>query len=240
MPKPFKTWTVLPHGPLREVDDGILTVVGDIPMPLGQLPRRMTVVRLSDGKLVIYSAIALNEAEMTSLEGYGTPGFLIVPNALHRLDARIWKARYPAMKVIAPAGAAKAVNEIVAVDATASEFNDPSVAFVDVAGTKARESALIVQRESGTTLVVNDIIGNIRDAKGASGFILKIAKFAGSQPHVPRPVKVKLVHDRKALRDQFADWAALPGLRRILVSHGDIIDSEPAAALRTMAASLSA
>ena len=238
MPKPFKTWTVLPHGPLREVDDGILTVVGDIPMPLGQLPRRMTVVRLSDGKLVIYSAIALNEAEMTSLEGYGTPGFLIVPNALHRLDARIWKARYPAMKVIAPAGAAKAVSEIVPVDATAFEFNDRSVAFVDVAGTKARDSALVIQREGGATLVVNDIVGNIRDARGASGFILKIMKFAGSKPHIPRPVRARLVDDRKALRDQLVGWAALPNLRRILVSHGDIIDGDPAAALRTLAASL--
>jgi hypothetical protein len=238
MPKPFKTWTVLPHGPLREVDDGILTVVGDIPMPLGQLPRRMTVVRLSDGKLVIYSAIALNEPEMASLESFGTPGFLIVPNAIHRLDARIWKDRYPALKVIAPAGAAKAVNEIVRVDATSSDFSDRSVTFANVAGTKARDSALVIQRESGSTLVINDIVGNIRNARGASGFILKIMKFAGDKPHVPRPVKVKLVDDKKALRDQFVSWAALPNLKRILVSHGDIIDRNPAAALRTLAASL--
>ena len=236
--KPFDTWTVLPHGALQEVEDGILTVVGDIRMPLGQLPRRMTVVRLADRRLLIYSSIALNEPEMAALEGYGTPAFLIVPNALHRLDARIWKARYPATRVLTPAGAAEAVSEIVPVDATSDEIGDSSVAFLDVAGTNARESALIVQRQGGTTIVLNDIVGNIRDAKGISGFFLRFMRFAGDRPQVPRPVRTKLVHDKKALRDQFVGWATLPNLRRIIVSHGEIIDRNPAAVLRALASSL--
>jgi hypothetical protein len=238
MPRPFKTWTVLPHGELREVEDGILTVVGDMPMPLGRFPRRMTVIRLSDRRLVIYSAIALNETEMDSLEAYGRPAFLVVPNALHRLDARIYKQRYPAMTVIAPRGAAREVSRIVPVDATACDFGDPSVAFVEIAGTNAKESALVIQRDQGTTLVLNDIVGNIRDAKGIGGFILKAMRFAGDQPQLPRPVKAKLVRDKKSLREQFLSWTALPNLRRILVSHGEIIDRDPAAVLRALAASL--
>ena len=48
MTQPFQQWTVLPHGKLVQVDDNILTVVGEIHMPLMDLPRRMTVVRLAD------------------------------------------------------------------------------------------------------------------------------------------------------------------------------------------------
>ena len=48
---------VLPHGKLVQVDDDILTVTGEIAMPLMKFMRRMTVVRLSDGRLVIFSAI---------------------------------------------------------------------------------------------------------------------------------------------------------------------------------------
>ena len=59
MPKIHETWTVLPHGPLREIDDGILTVTCDIPMPLGNFPRRMTVVRLARKRTSIFSAISL-------------------------------------------------------------------------------------------------------------------------------------------------------------------------------------
>ena len=60
----FKTWKVLPHGKLTTVEENILTVVGEIPMPLASITRRMTVVRLRDGRLVIFNAIALDEVRI--------------------------------------------------------------------------------------------------------------------------------------------------------------------------------
>ena len=62
MTRPHEHWKVMPHGKLAPVDEGILTVEGRIHMPLVNLPRRMTVVRLRDSRLVIWSAIALDEA----------------------------------------------------------------------------------------------------------------------------------------------------------------------------------
>ena len=41
MPKLHDEWQVLPHGPVKEISPGLLTVVGQIPMPLGNFPRRM-------------------------------------------------------------------------------------------------------------------------------------------------------------------------------------------------------
>jgi hypothetical protein len=90
MAKPFTDWTVLPHGRLQRLDDDLLSVTGTLDMPpMGDVERRMTVVRLHDGRLVVYSAIALDEAEMRALEHFGKPSFLIVPSAIHRLDAKI-------------------------------------------------------------------------------------------------------------------------------------------------------
>src|SRR6185369_15653592 len=86
MTQPFKEWTVLPHGKLSQIDDNILTVVGQIHMPLMDLPRRMTVVRLADSRLVVFSAIALDEDEMAAIEAHGHPAYLIVPSDKHRLD----------------------------------------------------------------------------------------------------------------------------------------------------------
>jgi hypothetical protein len=51
MTKAFKQWKVLPHGKLKQIEDNILTVTRDIHMPLMDLPRRMTVVRLNDSRL---------------------------------------------------------------------------------------------------------------------------------------------------------------------------------------------
>ncbi len=73
MPKANQHWKVLPHDSITEIDDGLLTVVGHITMPLMDLPRRMTVIRLSGGRLVVWSAIALGEEEMAWLESYGAP-----------------------------------------------------------------------------------------------------------------------------------------------------------------------
>jgi hypothetical protein len=156
--KPFEKWTVLPHGKLTALDDNLLTVVGDIHMPVGDFPRRMTVVRLSDRRLVIFSAIALDQDEMQALENWGTPAFLVVPNGYHRLDAKIWKDRYPTMKVLAPAGSRETVEEIVPVDDTSVDFGDPNVQLVTVPGTSDHELALLVHGQHGTTLVVNDVI----------------------------------------------------------------------------------
>lgn len=238
MTAPFQTWKVLPHSRLTAVEDNILTVVGEIPMPFGDLPRRMTVVRLADGRLVIFSAIALDEDGMTSLEAYGTPAFLIVPSAIHRLDARIWKDRYLDLKVIAPQGALHKAEEVVVVDATSVDFDDPDVTLTAVPGTQAQEFALQVTSAGGVTLVLNDLVGNIHDERGFAGWLLRLMKFAGDEPHIPRPVKSKLVEDKDALRDQLLRWAELSSLKRILVSHGSPIEDDPAGVLRQLAASL--
>ena len=238
MTQPHRRWEVLPHGKLTAVDDGILTVVGQIHMPLMDLPRRMTVVRLREGRLVIWSAIALDETEMATLEAFGRPAFLIVPNDHHRLDAKAWKDRFPALQVVAPEGARDKVAEAVPVDTTAPDFADTNVQFVTVPGTRGHEAAMLVHAPNGTTLVLNDLVGNIRNESGIGGWLLRLAGFAGDHPHIPKPVKMMIVKDTDALRTQLLDWAENNTLKRILVSHGSPIEENPQQALRDLAASL--
>jgi hypothetical protein len=241
MPKLHKEWTVLLHGPVEEVDDGILTVQGVITMPFGKFPRRMTVVRLSGGRCAVFSAISLDEPGMHRIEELGTPTFLIVPNGFHRTDAFSWKQRYPDIKVVCPPGAQKRVSEAVAVDATANVLADEHAEFVIVAGTGGAEGALVVRREGATTLILNDVLANVRHPPGLGAKIMaRLFGFGVKRPQVPREVKWLFLKDRRALANQFRGWAAEPGLRRIIVSHGDIIESDPAAILRRVAAELHA
>lgn len=238
MTKPFQQWTVLPHGKLVKIDENILTVVGEIHMPLMDLPRRMTVVRLADAGLVVFSAIALDEDEMSALEAYGRPAYLIVPSDKHRLDARTWKDRYPEMQVVAPEGARAKVEETVAVDTVTPHFDDPGVEFMTLPGTRGREAALVVRTPKGTTLVLNDVVGNIRDAAGFGGWLLHLAGFAGQKVQVPAVVKMAVIEDTKALRAQLLQWAEIETLVRILVSHGSPIEENPRQVLRELAESL--
>lgn len=241
MPQMLERWEVMEHGPLEEIDDGILTVAGTIKMPLGSFPRRMTVVRQASGGTAIWSAVALDEPKMARIEAMGGPAFLIVPSDHHRLDAKIWKQRYPDLRVLTPPGAKKAVEEAVAVDATTDVFSDPTVRFVTMPGTGEHEGALVVKRSGGTTLVVNDLIGNLHHPDGLLQHVMgRLMGFGVSEPQVPRVIRHKLVDDPKALARQFRDWAGIPDLRRIIVSHGDPIEENPAGVLGDIAKTLEA
>ena len=116
-----------------------------------------------------------------------------------------------------PEGARAKVEEIVAVDRTTGNFGYANVVFSAVPGTLEREAALQISGIHGTTLVLNDLVGNIRDATGFSGWFLRMMKFAGDEPHIPTPVRWKLVSSK---------------------AHGAIIDDKPGDVLRNLANSL--
>jgi hypothetical protein len=232
---------VLPHGKLTRVDENVLSVTGTMHMPpMGDVERRMTVARLVDGRLVIWSAIALDEPSMQELERFGRPGYLVVPSDLHRMDARPWKDRYPQLVVIAPAAAREKVEEIVPVDATEVDFRDPRVRFLAVPGTGDREAALVVDGTRGTTLALNDLIFHLANRPGVRGWIFKALGMTGDEAHVPAPIRIREVVDQEALGGALRQWAELPHLERLIVSHGQIVGAEAPEVLRRVAGELAA
>lgn len=237
MAKPTEQWKVRPHGELTKLSDNLFTVEGMLRMPpLGETPRRMTVIQLSDRRLAIYSAIALGDREMVALEALGEPTYLIVPSELHRLDAKAWKVRYPKLIVLAPLGARDKVNEVVPVDATEIDFGDPHLRLSTVPGTGDREFSLIVETPTGKTLVVNDLIFNLRQGPGVVAWLMHFLGIGSNRPRIPKPVAMKLIKDKKVVRTQLQAWAA-DGLERILVSHGAPID-DPRGTLLELAGAL--
>ncbi len=231
------TWLVQPHGTLTKLAQGIFTVEGSIAMPLGKFPRRMTVLALAGGGSAIWSPVPLHDAEMARIEALGPIGFLIVPNQGHRLDLKSWHQRYPEARIIAPPGASQAVAEAAPVDATDDIIGDPAIDFQLVAGTKLDEFALTVERGDGTTLILNDILSNVRHPNGLGARIMaRLLGFGVKRPRTSRPVRRMFVADPLRLADQFRTWAAIADLKRIVVSHGEVIDQAPGEALKQAAA----
>ena len=97
---PPRPWTALDHGQIETLNEEVWTVDGA--RPRGPIRRRMPLVRLRDGSLLVHNAIALSEGQMADLERWGEPAHLVVPSGLHRLDAHAWKARYPRSRVWCP------------------------------------------------------------------------------------------------------------------------------------------
>ena len=237
MPKAYSTWTVHRHGPIEKLTPNLWRVVGSMSGP--PVPRTMVLVRLRDGRVIVHSAVALDDAAMKEIEAWGTPAFLVVPNGGHRMDAKIFKDRYPGMHVIAPPGSKAKVEEVTKVDDSGASLGEDGVRYEVLDGTKGREGVLFVRSAAGTTLVFNDTLMNMKSLPGFSGTLMGLFGFTGPAPKVAFPARVALVADKRALRSHLERLADTQDLTRIEVGHGAPVTEHPAEALRAAAKGLS-
>jgi hypothetical protein len=237
MTRPQTTWRVLPHRPLTQLSERVWRLEGDLAgMPL---KRVMTIARRADGGLVVHNAIAADAAAMAALGALGEVRAIIVPSGFHRLDAKVFHARFPAAQVLCPAGARSKVGQVVPVTASYDEVaGDGVVELETLDGTKAREGTLIVRDADGVTVVVNDVIFNMPHLPGAQGLVLRHLTGSSGGPRITRIARWFLIADPRALRAHLERLAALPGLRRVIVSHHEPIDHEPGRVLGAVAATL--
>ncbi len=232
MAKAFDTWTVLPHDPIEKLAPNVWRVEGR----LGKSIRRvMTVARRADGTVIVHNAIALGEDEMREIEALGAVGTMVVPNAYHRQDARIFKQRYPSVRVLCPRAATAKVAQVVAPDGSlADDGKDADVQLTHLEGTREAEGVMQVRSPDGTTLVFNDVICNLPKTGFPMGYLMGPT----GRPSTPRVIRWMVVKDRRALADHFERLAAIPDLRRVIVSHGNVIETQPAETLRAVATEL--
>ena len=78
-------------GTIRSSTSTIISgpVNGDVPdFPRGTgMDRRMSIIRLGDGRLVFHNAIPLDDHALAQVIAWGKPSILIVPMHLHATDA---------------------------------------------------------------------------------------------------------------------------------------------------------
>lgn len=212
-------WKVLEHGPITKLAENLGWVSGSVPGM--SLKRTMTIVRLRDGRLVIHNGIALNEAAMREVEGWGKPSYLVVPSGAHRLDAPAFAKRYPELKVLAPGGSQKKVEKLVRVDATCEDvdFGDDSVRFEMLHGVDNTENAMIVRSADGSTVVLNDVVFNMDRKTDPLGWFFTTLFGSAPGPRVSRLAKLVIIKDKAALRADLERLAKLPDLTRLIVAH---------------------
>jgi hypothetical protein len=236
MPKFHRSWTVVSHRPFEKLEDNLWRVEGDL--PAGNGTRVMTLARMRDGGVLVHNAICLEPELMAELEAFGTPRVIVVPGGYHRLDALVWKQRYPSARIVGPAGARKRIEQAVRLEATYdAPLGDDDVRLAHLPGTADREGVLVVRSGERVTIVFNDAINNLPRLGGLFGILLAPTGVAA----VPRIARWILVKDRNVLSAELERLAALPGLHRLIVSHGSIVEGGAAGeTLKKVAARLRA
>ena len=231
---------VLPHSPIEELAPSLWQVTGSI----GLAPREMILYKLPDSTLLIHSAIALDEAGMRQLESLGTPKIMIVPNRIHRMDAGVYKQRYPKLLTIAPEAAKPYVEEVVPVDAIAEEFlPDYDIICHEPMGIRPQELVYELPLPTGKALIFTDILFNLTESYleryvprnrfifrwlGASGYfgITALGKHFFMSDRIPYRQWLEALADNT------------PSLCVISVAHGEPITDNCVERLREAAARL--
>lgn len=214
-------WKAWPHEPIQKLAENLWRVEADMGSP--PMKRAMDVVRRPNGDLWIHNAVCLGDDAMKEVEAWGTPAVMLVPNGYHRMDAARYKERYPALKVYAPKGSAAKVAQQVAVDGSFDDLpSDADVAIERLDGVKDKEAAVRVTSADGVSLLLCDSVFNMKHRPGMQGFILKLLGSSGG-PKVTNIFRLAVLKDRAAFKASLLRLAAMPGLRRVLPQHEDVM-----------------
>jgi len=237
MAKPPRPWTVVPHRPVEEIDEnlwGVVSAVPDFPKGTG-MDRRMSIVRLGDGRLVFHNAVPIDDATLAKVKAWGNPAILIVPMHLHAIDAHAFREKL-GVAVYTSKTVIDKVRALVPVEGTVEEAPlDASLRPEPLAGTRFGEAAWVVQSGPRASLLFCDAIHNSRPGTGMNGFMFKIMGFTGPDVRTPPFFKLRAVTDKAALRRDVLRLAETPGLARVVPSHGDLVSADAASALRAAA-----
>ena len=237
------TMTVYPYHPLKSLAANLWQVEGAL---ANGLPRNMTVYRLRDGRLLLYSVVAMHPADMEALEKLGRPAIMVMPHDRHQMDAPFYKRRYPDLRVLAPDPRHP---RKVPVDGDLGELAAFGINAYVLPGTTYHEAVLELPVEAGQggdcgglpgiALCTTELLGNLAGLPGLPRLmrlLLRLIGPPGGGLGVARVVRWREVSDRKRVRAWMKSLAERPELRMVLVGHGSPVTDDARAALRRAAA----
>lgn len=232
--KPKRPWTVEEHSTLQKIDDNLWGIEGYVPG--ARIPRRMCIIKRSDGSLLFFHAIPVDEKTLNEIRMLGTPAYLVVGHDQHMMDAHAFQEKL-GLKVYAPKEVeAKARARATVTGTLESIPSDPSMDIMSVPGTKHGETAIVVRSGDGVNLLVSDVLQNTPPE--ATSFMFRLLGFSAKAPKIVPVFKMMFIKDKAVLKDALMKWAQTPNLKRLVPFHGKIVDTDAAGAIRAAAARL--
>jgi hypothetical protein len=176
--------------------------------------------------------VPLDNAALAEVRAWGKPAILIIPHHLHAIDAHPFQAKL-GVSVFTSKQAVDKVRAIVDVAGTLEDLpRDPALRCEPLAGTKFGEAAYVVWSGARASLVFCDAIMNARRGSGFAGFVFDMLGATGQEPKISWMYRMRAVRDTAALKHDLLRLADTPGLVRVVPSHGEIVERDPAGAIR--------
>jgi hypothetical protein len=188
-----------------------------------QAGRRMAVVRLSGGGLLVHSPAPLDDRLRAELDDLGPVRFVVPASLLHgHLYMEQYAAAYPDVRLFAAPGLARRRKDLEFEGELGGEPDPSWSADLDQTtfdGHRFITEVVFRHRASGT-LIVGDVVWNVTPAMSVTGRL-----WAGWRQGVrPTPAFRLGIRDRaaaRASRDRILAW----DFDRILIGHGEMVES---------------
>jgi hypothetical protein len=198
-------------------------------LPVGT---RMTVMRLPGERLLLHSPVALDPKLRAELDAIGRVSYVVAPNRVHHLYAGDVAKAYPEARLwIAPGLERKRPDlEFVAIldDESPEEWRE-EVGQTFVRG-RPYENEIVFFHRSSRTLILCDLAFNFGPRAAVSTrFLMKLIRSYGR--FGPTKLDPFLIRDRAAARKSLERILAW-NFDRVIVAHGDIVESGGREALR--------
>ena len=219
---------------MPEIDDsdsGLWTFHQRLSVMGVEIGTRMTVVRLSDGSLLVHSPIRLTPELEQKLASLGRVEHVLAPNLDHYLFVEAFKQRYPQARFYAAPGVAAKLPD--------ARF-DAELAFGQTAAlgdgieqawfrSNHQLQELVLLHRATHTLITADLAFNIQVTDGlVSKLMLKLNdSYLTFGPS--RVCRAHITEHRMARSDVDAILALKP--ERAIVAHGEILNAGATAAL---------
>jgi hypothetical protein len=204
---------------------------------LGSIHRRMCIVKRSDGSLLFFHAVPVDEQTLAEIKALGTPKYLVVGHHQHAVHAHAFQEKL-GLKAYGPKKVSEDMKKRFNLDGGLEDIPaDPAMDCVQTPGSRFDEATIVVRSGGGsrTSILFTDAIQNNPKEKLLLPF--RLLGFGGGPKVVPL-YRMLFTSDKKLLKEAFTAWAQLPGLTRLVPFHGTIVDSNPADALRAAASTL--
>ena len=216
---------------LREIGDGLWVGAHPDLRFLGiKVGTRMTVVRLPDGDLWLHSPIPLTDEVRAEVDALGPVRHVVAPNLYHHLYAGTWAEAYPDAKLYGVKGLARKRPdlELHAEIDDAADPGWPGLDLVSIRGTMLKET--VFRHAASNTLISCDLAENFHDCD--SWVTRTYARLGGVYGKIGVHWMLRLAYrDRARAResmDRLLGWE----FDRVILAHGDIVETDAKARVR--------
>lgn len=193
---------------------------------------RMTVLRLADGSLLLHSPVALDAGLRRELDAIGRVCFAVAPNRVHHLYAGKVAEAYPEARLWVGPGLERKRPDLVFDGVLGDEAPAEWKNQVDQLLFRGRpyENEVVFFHRASRTLILCDLAFNFGPRAAApTRLLMRLLRSYGR--FGPSKLDPLLIRDRRAARhslERILGW----DFDRVVVAHGDVLESGGRAALR--------